>query len=96
MAEFCWRISDFSTETPSQSLALLVTMTAGTILLVWMGELITEYGIGNGISIIIFGGIIASLPSAIGGPDRRHAVGKYHRVGLSWPWRCSRLLRSSS
>ncbi len=57
----------FDSDTALQSLALLVTMTAGTILLVWMGELITEYGIGNGISIIIFGGIIASLPSAIGG-----------------------------
>ena len=34
----------------------------GTMLLVWMGELITEFGIGNGISIIIFGGIVASLP----------------------------------
>lgn len=57
----------FDGDTWLQSLALLVTMTGGTILLVWMGELITEYGIGNGISIIIFGGIIASLPSAIGG-----------------------------
>jgi preprotein translocase subunit SecY len=57
----------FDRDTALQSFALLVTMTAGTILLVWMGELITEYGIGNGISIIIFGGIIASLPSAIGG-----------------------------
>ena len=37
-------------------------MTAGTMLLVWMGELITEFGIGNGVSIIIFGGIVASLP----------------------------------
>jgi len=57
----------FDRDTAVQSVALLFTMTAGTILLVWMGELITEYGIGNGISIIIFGGIIASLPSAIGG-----------------------------
>jgi preprotein translocase subunit SecY len=49
------------------SAALLLTMTAGTMLLVWMGELITEYGIGNGVSIIIFGGIVASLPQAVGG-----------------------------
>jgi preprotein translocase subunit SecY len=40
-------------------------MTAGTMLLVWMGELITEFGIGNGVSIIIFGGIVASLPGSI-------------------------------
>ncbi len=45
------------------SLSLVFTMTAGTMLLVWMGELITEQGIGNGISIIIFGGIVAQLPS---------------------------------
>lgn len=57
----------FDRDTWLSSLALLMTMTAGTILLVWMGELITEYGIGNGISIIIFGGIIASLPRAISG-----------------------------
>ncbi len=57
----------FDSDTWLSSLALLMTMTAGTILLVWMGELITEYGIGNGISIIIFGGIIASLPRAISG-----------------------------
>jgi preprotein translocase subunit SecY len=47
------------------TLALLLSMTAGTMLLVWIGELITEYGIGNGISIIIFGGIVASLPGAV-------------------------------
>ena len=41
-------------------------MTAGTMLLIWIGELITQYGIGNGISIIIFGGIVARLPSQVG------------------------------
>ena len=35
------------------------------MLLVWIGELITEFGIGNGVSIIIFGGIVASLPGAV-------------------------------
>jgi preprotein translocase subunit SecY len=47
------------------TIATLATMTAGTMLLVWMGELITEFGIGNGVSIIIFGGIVASLPGSI-------------------------------
>jgi preprotein translocase subunit SecY len=47
------------------TIATLVTMTAGTMLLVWIGELITEFGIGNGASIIIFGGIVASLPGAV-------------------------------
>jgi preprotein translocase subunit SecY len=46
--------------------AMVLSMVAGTIFLVWLGELITEYGIGNGISIIIFGGIVAGLPSMIG------------------------------
>jgi preprotein translocase subunit SecY len=57
----------FDRDTFLSSAALLLTMTAGTMLLVWMGELITEYGIGNGVSIIIFGGIVASLPQAVGG-----------------------------
>jgi preprotein translocase subunit SecY len=43
------------------TLATIIAMTAGTMLLVWMGELITERGIGNGVSIIIFGGIIAGI-----------------------------------
>ena len=48
------------------SLAILLTLTAGSVLLVWMGELITENGIGNGVSVIIFGGIVASLPQQVG------------------------------
>jgi preprotein translocase subunit SecY len=46
-----------------QSLAMLVTLTTGTMLLTWLGELITENGIGNGISLIIFAGIVTRLPS---------------------------------
>lgn len=49
------------------TVAILITLTAGTMLLTWMGELITENGIGNGVSIIIFGGIVASLPGAVWG-----------------------------
>jgi len=45
---------------------ILISMTAGTMFLVWLGELITERGIGNGISIIIFGGIVASLAEGVG------------------------------
>jgi preprotein translocase subunit SecY len=41
-------------------------MIAGTIFLIWLGELITEHGIGNGISIIIFGGIVAGYPQTVG------------------------------
>ncbi len=43
----------------------VVTLTAGTLFLMWLGEQVTERGIGNGISILIFAGIVAGLPSAI-------------------------------
>lgn len=43
-----------------------VTLVAGTMFLMWLGEQVTERGIGNGISLIIFAGIVAGLPSAIG------------------------------
>ncbi len=44
---------------------MVLSMTAATMFLVWLGELITEHGIGNGLSIIIFGGIVAGMPSLI-------------------------------
>ena len=44
-----------------------ITLVAGTIFLMWLGEQITERGLGNGISLIIFAGIVSGLPSAIGG-----------------------------
>ena len=49
---------------PGFILTAIVALTAGTIFLMWLGEQITERGIGNGISLIIFAGIVASLPSA--------------------------------
>jgi preprotein translocase subunit SecY len=48
-------------------LTTVITLVSGTMFLMWLGEQITERGIGNGISIIIFAGIVAGLPSAIGG-----------------------------
>ena len=48
-------------------LTSVIFMTAGTMLLMWLGEQITERGLGNGISILIFAGIAAGLPNAIGG-----------------------------
>ena len=45
---------------------MMASLVAGTMFLVWLGELITERGLGNGISLIIFGGIVASLPQIIG------------------------------
>ena len=48
-------------------LTTVVTLTAGTLFLMWLGEQITERGLGNGISILIFASIAAGLPNAIGG-----------------------------
>ena len=47
------------------TLSMITTMTAGTMFLVWMGELISEKGLGNGISVLIFAGIVASIPRMI-------------------------------
>ena len=44
----------------------VIIVTAGSLLIMWVGELISEYGIGNGVSLIIFAGIVASIPSSIG------------------------------
>jgi len=52
---------------PGFVLTAVVTLVTGTIFLMWLGEQVTERGVGNGISIIIFSGIVAGLPSAIGG-----------------------------
>ncbi len=46
-------------------ITIMITVTAGTLFLVWLGELITEKNIGNGVSILIFTGIISSLPTAV-------------------------------
>ena len=51
---------------PLNLTALVITMTAGTVFAVWLGELITEYGISNGISFLIFAGIVARLPVTLG------------------------------
>ena len=48
-------------------LTTMVTLTTGTMFLMWLGEQITERGVGNGISLIIFAGIAAGLPQAVGG-----------------------------
>jgi len=54
-----------SSADPLATVTIVVSLIAGTVFLVWLGELITEYGIGNGISIIIFGGIVAGYPQLI-------------------------------
>ncbi len=51
---------------PLTLITVMVTMTAGTLFVMWLGELITEYGIGNGISLLIFAGIVGRLPVVLG------------------------------
>jgi preprotein translocase subunit SecY len=61
-----------------ETLTQIVTLTAGSVLLMWLGELITEKGIGNGVSLLIFAGIVGRTPSAIGtflvNPDPAAAI----------------------
>lgn len=55
-----------------------VTLVTGTMFLMWLGEQVTERGIGNGISMIIFAGIVAGLPAAIGGTLEMARTGQMH------------------
>ncbi|HET8845527.1 MAG TPA: preprotein translocase subunit SecY [Ktedonobacteraceae bacterium] len=61
-------LTNFNLFDPSyslESLTILIALTAGTMIMVWLGELITEHGIGNGISLIIFAGIVSNMPNLI-------------------------------
>lgn len=51
--------------TTFERISNIIIVTAGSLLLMWLGELITEYGIGNGVSILIFAGIVSALPQAL-------------------------------
>ena len=55
----------FPALTPLQFGISLLVITAGSMLLMWLGELISEFGLGNGVSVVIFAGIVASLPQTI-------------------------------
>lgn len=57
-------------------LMTIITLTAGTAFIMWLGEQITERGIGNGISLIIFAGIVAGIPSAFGNTLRLYQTGE--------------------
>ena len=61
------------------AIVIVVTFTAGSALLMWMGEQITEFGIGNGISIILFSSIVSRFPAGVINLVRRAAAGS-----LSW------------
>ena len=80
----------------------MITMTAGTMFLVWIGELISEKGIGNGISMLIFAGIISGLPQFVAGrlyTGTGEGVIDDDRPGCAWssgssPTSCSSRRRS--
>ncbi|OGT29412.1 MAG: preprotein translocase subunit SecY [Gammaproteobacteria bacterium RBG_16_51_14] len=59
-------------------IAAVTTLVTGTMFLMWLGEQITERGVGNGISLIIFAGIVAGLPQAIGGTLELSRTGEMH------------------
>jgi len=63
---------------------LLITLTAGTCFLMWLGEEITDFGIGNGISIIIFAGIIARIPSQFVQTSKLFQVGEIGILPLAF------------
>jgi len=60
----------------------VVSLVTGTMFLMWLGEQITERGVGNGISMIIFAGIVAGLPAAIGGTLELSRTGELHLLAV--------------
>jgi preprotein translocase subunit SecY len=58
-------VVQFGAQYPLNTITVLLAMTAGTMFALWLGERITEEGIGNGVSIIIFGGIVAGIPQRV-------------------------------
>ncbi len=61
---------------PLETISIVLSLTAGTIFAMWLGELISEQGIGSGISIIIFGGIVAQIPQRVGQMIVTGAIGQ--------------------
>ncbi len=77
-----FRASLSNPDSPWSYISVITTMTAGALLLMWLGEVISERGIGNGISLIIFAGIVSRLlPSAISTLENLGAGG-VHPLGL--------------
>jgi preprotein translocase subunit SecY len=72
---------------PLTTVMIIVSMAAGTMFLVWLGELIQERGIGNGVSMIIFAGIVAGIPDMINrgfiAPDKMVALLGFALLGLA-------------
>ena len=69
--------------TVTETLTIIITLTAGTVIAMWLGELITEYGVGNGVSLIIFTGIIGQLPGALLGYGQGGEANVIRLVGMA-------------
>jgi preprotein translocase subunit SecY len=67
-------------------LVTVVTLVGGTVFLMWLGEQITARGVGNGISLIIFAGIVANLPHAVAATLTLGRAGNMSPVFLSCWW----------
>jgi preprotein translocase subunit SecY len=65
-----------------------MTLVTGTMFLMWLGEQVTERGIGNGISMMIFAGIVAGLPQAVGGTLELARTGELHVMLVLFLLRC--------
>src|SRR3546814_5985004 len=83
------RISDWSSDVCSSDLpgmgfvlTAVVSLTAGTMFLMWLGEQVTERGVGNGVSLIIFAGIVAGLPSAVFGTIEQARNGQMSEIAV--------------
>ncbi|MGH2498631.1 MAG: preprotein translocase subunit SecY [Candidatus Limnocylindria bacterium] len=80
-------LPDFGPQNFGFTIAVLATLVSGTLVLMWLGELITEKGIGNGISVIIFAGIVGRLPQTIGQTvevqDNLVLLGFYALIGIA-------------
>src|SRR3546814_13332993 len=63
-------------------LTAVVSLTAGTMFLMWLGEQVTERGVGNGVSLIIFAGIVAGLPSAVFGTIEQARNGQMSAIAV--------------
>jgi preprotein translocase subunit SecY len=77
---------------PLSSCMTVLTLTTGTAFIMWLGEQITDRGIGNGMSLLIFAGIVAGLPRGVGelireGPDRRLGLNDHPRGPAGAAWR---------
>jgi preprotein translocase subunit SecY len=64
-------------------ITFIATMTAGTMLSVWLGEMITERGVGNGISILIFAGIVSRLPVIFGQTTSTASAANFQQIGIA-------------